>query len=243
MPLPASGEQLLVSEMFVSLQGEGVSAGMPAAFLRLGNCNLTCVYCDTPYTWDEQRYDLAQELVPKSLAEVTEWIVSHAPGRLIVTGGEPLLQNKLLARLLQEVDERLMSTGAPRLVVEVETNGTVGPGDALFSRIDQWNVSPKLETSGEPEVRRIKPRVIEAFARLSHAYFKFVVTSQADVDEVKEWVERFGLAKERVLLMPEATTPQQLRERAPAVAGWALQERLRYSGRVHLELYGGRRGT
>lgn len=243
MALPASGDQLLVSEMFVSLQGEGFSTGAPAAFLRLGNCNLSCVYCDTPYTWDSRRYDLDRELVPKAVSEVAQWIVSSAPGRLIVTGGEPLLQHKLLAQLLEVVDEAWNARHAAPLVVEVETNGTVLPSDALLSRIDQWNVSPKLRMSGEPEERRIKSAVIAVFARLPRAYFKFVVATEADVAEVRQWMETFDLPRDRVLLMPEATGPEQLRLRAPRVAAWALAERLRYSGRLHLELYGGRRGT
>jgi len=243
MSLPGSGTQLLVSERFVSLQGEGASAGAPAAFLRLGNCNLSCVYCDTPYTWDTTRYDLKEELVPLDVAEVAAWVIDHAPGRLIVTGGEPLLQHKLLSQLLLAVDQPLAARGARRLIVEVETNATVLPSAALLARIDQWNVSPKLGTSGEPAERRIKPAVLEAFSGLGHAYFKFVVTSDPDVAEVNQLIERFGLTRERVMFMPEATGPEQLRLRAPQVAAWALSERVRYSGRLHLELYGGRRGT
>lgn len=243
MSLPGSGAQLLVSERFVSLQGEGASVGAPAAFLRLGNCNLSCVYCDTPYTWDTTRYDLHEELVPLELAEVATWIIEHAPGRLIVTGGEPLLQHKLLSQLLHQVDQQLLAQGSARLIVEVETNATVLPSETLLARIDQWNVSPKLGASGEPLERRIKPLVLEAFSRLSHAYFKFVVTSEQDVAEVTQLMERFGLARERVMFMPEATGPEQLRLRAPHVAAWALSARVRYSGRLHLELYGGRRGT
>jgi len=243
MSLPASADRLLVSERFVSLQGEGVSTGAPAAFLRLGNCNLSCNYCDTPYSWDSRRFDLSQELHAISLLEVADWVVDHAPGRLIITGGEPLLQHKLIVPLLCLVDERTLALGRERTVVEIETNATILPSAALLARIDQWNVSPKLSFAGDELQQRIKPQVIARFAELTHAYFKFVVRSLTDVSEVQALIEQFSLNQARVQLMPEARDPAELKERAQLVASWALSARIRYSGRLHLELYGGRRGT
>lgn len=236
--LPASGRELLVSETFVSVQGEGVSVGIPAAFLRLGNCNLSCGFCDTAYTWDAERYDLSQELTPQSITTLAAWIVSEAPGRLIVTGGEPLLQQKQLVELLRVVDHSRAA-----LFVEVETNGTVTPLPALLERVNQWNVSPKLSNSGEPRERRFKERTLRVFSDLPQAYFKFVVRTERDTEELDEWCACLGLPPERVSLMPEAVNVEQLRERAPHVAAWALSRRVRFSGRLHLELFGGRRGT
>ena len=220
-----------------------MSAGVPAAFLRLGNCNLACHYCDTPYTWDESRYDLSAELVPTDLDEVAGWIEEKAPGRLIVTGGEPLLQHRLLLTLLNEVDQRRTMAGRPDLFVEVETNGTIGPSTALMARINQWNVSPKLACSNEVEGRRIKPEVLRRFADCERAFFKFVVEIERDVDEVRQLMSRFRLDENRVLLMPQAIDADRLRQRSPEVARWALRENVRFSSRVHLELYGGKRGT
>jgi organic radical activating enzyme len=243
MTLPASGDRLLLSERFVSLQGEGVSTGAPAAFVRLGNCNLSCSYCDTPYTWDESRYDLGRELAPVDMAELAEWIAEEAPGRLIVTGGEPLLQHKLIGALLQEVDSLCSSKKRARIFVEVETNGTIQPSPALLERVDQWNVSPKLKCSGESEARRIKRDVLRSFAENERAYFKFVVETEDCVDEVEHWTSEFCLVRSRVQLMPQATHLSELNQRAQEVAAWALARKLRYSGRLHLELYGGKRGT
>ena len=243
MPLPPSGDRLLISERFVSLQGEGVSCGAPAAFLRLGNCNLACTYCDTPYTWDASRYDLAAELHALPVDEVARWVAEAAPGRLIVTGGEPLLQHRLLSPLLEQIDALRCASRLARVCVEVETNGTIAPSSALLGRVDQWNVSPKLERAGESETRRIKAEVVSTFARLPQAFFKFVVVDENDVDEVERWIDRFGLERQRVQLMPEAVTPAQLQLRAKEVARLALKRGVRYSGRLHLELYGGRRGT
>lgn len=241
-PLPASGQQLLVSETFVSLQGEGVSAGAPAAFLRLGNCNLTCGYCDTPYTWDEARYDLGSELSARDISSVARWVVENAPGRLVITGGEPLLQQKKIVALLKDVDARIRGAKGAHLVVEVETNGTVRPSVELCSRVDQWNVSPKLANSGVPSASRIRHDVLAAL-RDAGAFFKFVVTSPDDVDEVAGLERHLSLSPANVLLMPEAEGVGRLRERGPLVADWAQARSYRYSGRLHLELFGGRRGA
>ncbi len=237
--LPASGEKFLLSELFVSLQGEGVSTGFPAAFVRLGNCNLTCSYCDTAYTWDDSRFDLHEELRVMGVSEVAEWISQNAPGRVILTGGEPLLQQNKLERLFAAVDAL---TPSP-IFFEVETNGTVPPSPVLRKRINQWNVSPKLSSSGETEDRRLILGVLQEFASLAHASFKFVVGEERELAELEEVIRRFDLPRDRVLLMPEARTKEQLRNRGPQVASWASRERYRYSNRLHLELYDGRRGT
>ncbi len=241
--LPASGTALLVSEKFVSLQGEGVSTGIPSAFLRLGNCNLACSYCDTAYTWDPERYDLHQELHAESLLETAQWVETHAPGRLIITGGEPLIQQKQLSQLLDLVDKKIEARGGEKLFVEVETNGTILPTASLSSRVNQWNVSPKLSCSGEALEKRIVPKVIAHFTSHSQAYFKFVTVEEKDVQEVDELLSRFLMKRERILLMPEARSAEQLRDRALGVANWAQGRGFRYSGRLHLELYGGARGT
>lgn len=215
--------------------------GQPAAFVRLGNCNLSCSYCDTPYTWDASRFDLHKELSPRAVADVAHWIRENAPGRVILTGGEPLLQKKKIEQLLRLVDEGA-AEGA-RVYFEVETNGTISPGPLLSARIDQWNVSPKLEASHEALDKRIVPSVLESFAALSGATFKFVITSESELQEVQELISRFALPQERILLMPEARNKIELRERSPAVARMASEGGFRFSSRLHLELYDGRRGT
>lgn len=241
--LPSSGGQLLVSEKFVSLQGEGVSMGAPAAFLRLGNCNLACSFCDTPYTWDESRFNLRDELHPEEVSAVAEWVIERAPGRLIVTGGEPLLQQKQLEQLFFEIDARSDALGKARHFLEIETNGTVPPLSSLVGRVDQWNVSPKLRNSGEPNERRIRPAALRALGESGRAHFKFVIQAAEDVREVDELVSELGLLPERVILMPEATNAAILRDRSPQVAAEAMARRYRFSGRIHLELFGERRGT
>lgn len=238
-----SAPTLLVSEMFVSLQGEGISMGQPAAFLRLAACNLACSFCDTPYTWDFRRFDRAREVKESSVAEVADWAIRHAPGRLIVTGGEPLLQIAALEELLAALDAELAERRLMPLTIEVETNGTVVPSAALALRVDQWNVSPKLGNSGEPWGRRHKLDALRFFSLSERAWFKFVVESESDAGEALELCDELSVPRSRTLFMPQAQNAGELRERAPVVAAWALEARVRFSGRVHLELWGGRRGT
>lgn len=229
---------LLVSETFVSLQGEGISQGAPAGFLRLGRCNLACSFCDTPYTWDFERYSFELETRAVPEEELVTWVEQACPGRLIVTGGEPMIQQKQLLSLL----ERLV--GRSELpVVEVETNGTILPLPALARLVNQWNVSPKLASSGEAPERRLKNGPLAWFSRQENAFFKFVIVRESDVREATELSSNLGVPSARVLFMPEARSAADLSARSGSVAAWALRERVRFSSRLHLELFGGKRGT
>jgi 7-carboxy-7-deazaguanine synthase len=151
-----------------------------------------------------------------------------------VTGGEPLLQTPAIERLL----ERL----APEIAVEVETNGTLAPSRALSQRVDQWNVSPKLSHSGEAPARRLKPAALGALLATERAYLKLVVRSEADRDEVEGLLRLSEWPRDRVYLMPEATSPDAHLERAVPVAALCEELRVRFSPRLHVLLWGGERG-
>jgi len=226
---------LKVSEIFESLQGEGASTGAPCVFLRLAQCNLHCSWCDTKYTWDFERYRYEDEVREQSVAELAQ-LVNVAPSRrLVLTGGEPLLQQ----RALKEFFARL----APDIAVEVETNGTIVPEPAALSRVNQWNVSPKLSNAGDPEQFRIRPEALAMLRDSGRAYLKLVVNGDADFAEADSLVTRLSWPSDRVLLMPEAANRDQLRARSFAVAEAARKRSYRFSSRLHLELWGGRRGT
>jgi organic radical activating enzyme len=230
----ADPELFKLSETFVSLQGEGPSAGAPAFFLRLALCNLRCSWCDTRYTWDFERYRYDDEVHEVPVAELLHRIEGSRAGRLIVTGGEPLLQTGAIERLL----ERLAVDWA----VEIETNGTLSPSAALSRRVDQWNVSVKLAHSGESQPRRIKPAALDALRATGRAYLKLVVRSEADRAEVDELIEQLGWPRERVYLMPEATERAVHEARALPVAALCSELGVRFSPRLHVLLWGGERG-
>lgn len=226
--------QLRVSEIFDSIQGEGASAGEPALFLRLAQCNLSCRWCDTKYTWDWTRYRYAAEVHLRDVAELAADLVSRRPARLIVTGGEPLMQQARLVELVA-----LLPAG---LVLEVETNGTFVPAPELAARVDQWNVSPKLSNAGGPEPRRLRPDALAALAATGRAWLKLVVRTEADFAEADALVARLGWPAERVLWMPQASTRSELVERSALVRTACESRGLRFSPRLHVERWDGRRG-
>ncbi len=226
---------LKISEIFHSLQGEGVSTGAPCVFVRLAQCNLHCTWCDTKYTWDFERYRYEDEVTEQSVADVARVVNDSTSRRLVLTGGEPLLQQ----RALKEFFARL----APDITVEVETNGTIAPEPAALSRVNQWNVSPKLENAGDPERFRIKPEVLGSLRETGRAFLKLVVSRDADYAEADALVAQLGWPSDRVLFMPQASDRDTLRERSFEVAEAARARSFRFSSRLHLELWGGRRGT
>jgi organic radical activating enzyme len=215
-----------VSETFFSIQGEGPSAGQPAIFIRLQGCTVGCRWCDTKYSWDPGggREATVDDLVAEALA--------HPCRRVVITGGEPLespLFVPLATALLAE-----------HFTVEVETSGTVGP-PPLSSPGPQWNVSLKLGGSGVDEARRIDPIAIRAFLDRD-AWWKFVVADADDVAEVVGLVDRFRLPRDRVLLQPEAIRREELIERSPGVIEACKRHGFRFSPRIHLAVWGARRG-
>jgi 7-carboxy-7-deazaguanine synthase len=125
-----------VAECFFSIQGEGVTAGVPAIFVRLQGCSVGCSWCDTKYSWD------ADEGHSTTLTDILSTVATFACRRVVVTGGEPL-ESSLFVPLV----ERLK---ASNYTIEVETSGTVPPPPAAAA--DQWNVSVKLENSGVPDL-------------------------------------------------------------------------------------------
>ena len=235
-------------EIFASLQGEGPSLGRPVAFVRLSRCNLACTWCDTAYTWrfegdnslswrphrDGLAFDRKANQVTLDEAEVAARIKALGQDRLVITGGEPLLQGAALARMVALLDG---------MTVEIETNGTVAPHPALDPLVSQYNVSPKLKHSGNPVESAQVPERLADWASRPVAWFKFVVATPGDVDEVLALVSAHAIPRERVYLMPEGTDSETLRGRERWLAPLALEHGLRLSDRLHIHLYGDTRGT
>lgn len=235
-------------EIFASLQGEGPSAGRPSLFVRLSRCNLACRWCDTAYTWRftgdnrPHRDDLAFERGDNQLTlaeeDVAARLLAFAEDRLVVTGGEPLLQAPALARLLAMLKE-----ARPALHVEIETNGTVAPSLALDTLVDQYNVSPKLAHSGNPADLALIPERLAAWAAEPRAFFKFVIATPDDLAEVEGLQVRHAIVAERLFVMPEGTDSATLRTRSRWLAQAALERGWRFTDRLHIHLYGDTRGT
>ena len=233
--MATDGATLKVSEIFESLQGEGASTGAPVVFVRLAQCNLHCGWCDTKYTWDFEHYDYGAEVHERTAEDVARTVNESATRRLVLTGGEPLLQQRALAGFFSAL--------APDIIVEVETNGTLAPTRETLARVNQWNVSPKLSNAGDPERLRIRPDILRVFRDTRLSYLKLVVHGEADYAEADSLVACLSWPRDRVLLMPQANDRETLRARSLSVAEAARARSLRFSTRLHLELWGGRRGT
>lgn len=235
-------------EVFASLQGEGPGMGRPSIFVRLSRCNLACRWCDTAYTWrfvgdnrphrDEVAFERTENQLALSEAEVAALILAHPEDRLVITGGEPLLQGAALARLVA-----LVKAERPALHVEIETNGTVAVHSALDGLVDQFNVSPKLAHSGNATDLALVPERLQQWAQDARAWFKFVVATPADLAEISALQARFAIAADHLFVMPEGTTSAGLRERSRWLAEEALERGWRFTDRLHIHLYGDTRGT
>lgn len=223
-------------EIFHSIQGEGVFAGKPAVFLRLAMCNLSCVWCDTRYTWDWEQHDQRKEVLAMSVDEAEEEIRRFDCLNLVVTGGEPLVQQKGLVPLL----ERLKGDG---FWIDVETNGTIVPGKRLLELVDHWSVSPKLENSGNPASARENPRVLRLFCGLPSAHFKFVMANADDVAELHGLLEKYEIVPDKVVVMPQARDRRTLLVRSRWLADICKSEGFIFSTRLHILLWGNRRGV
>ncbi len=231
-------------EIFASLQGEGPSAGKPCAFVRLSRCNLACVWCDTAYTWrftgdnrphrDGLAFDRAANQIVLSEAETAAQIMTLGQSRLVITGGEPLLQAPALARMIARL---------PAMQIEVETNGTVAPTPALAGLVHQFNVSPKLSHSGNSSAQALVFERLAAWSNEPKVQFKFVISAPDDVAEVLVIAAAHGMDPARVWLMSEGTDSETLRARGRWLAHVCTRHGFNFSDRLHIHLHGDTRGT
>ncbi len=227
---------LLVAETFgPTLQGEGPSCGRQALFVRLSRCNLSCPSCDTPYTWDWQRFDVVAETHRLTASNILDWALGYPTDLLVVTGGEPLLQQDLLVPLVAAL-------AAAGRQVEVETNGTIAPAAALVEAVARFNVSPKLASFAAPRdaQRRINSGALRALVATGRAVFKFVASSVTDLDEIADLQRQFAL--QPVWVMPEGTTTERLLDVMRVLADEVVGRGWNLSTRLHVMLWGDARG-
>jgi 7-carboxy-7-deazaguanine synthase len=235
-------------EIFHTLQGEGVSVGVPSIFVRSSLCNLHCSWCDTDYTWNWEGTPWQHETGIKYLKEdyivsleataVAALVASYDCKNVILTGGEPLLQQPAWEEMIQ-----LLRKQDPDYRFEVETNGTKIPSEFMSDSIDQWNVSAKLANSGNDEKIRIKGDVLRYFASKENTWFKFVIQSAEDLTEVQQLEKTYALPKEKILLMPEGRTEAALQQRRLWLADICRDQGYRFSDRLHIQLWGSKRGV
>ena len=225
-----------IAEIFGSIQGEGILAGVPSVFVRTSGCNLRCVWCDTPYTsWTPEGRELSIDQIE---AEVGRIPATHA----VITGGEPMIAPGIV-----DLTGRLKTGG---LHITIETAGTVYQPVAC----DLMSISPKLANS-TPHAReqgtwaaqhdrlRYQPAVLKRLMTDYDYQLKFVVVDAADLGEIEVILNQIGADRSRVLLMAEGTDSDTLRERARWLVDVCKREGFRYTPRLHIDLYGNRRGV
>lgn len=235
-------------EIFFSLQGEGKNLGAPSVFVRTSRCNLYCSWCDTPYTWNwsgtnfihdgDTKFDVNAQTIELPVSDVASWVRRWPCRRVVLTGGEPLLQAQdcaALANVLRALD--------PRYAIEIETNGTLLPPSELDGAIDQYTVSAKLDNSGVERTLRLRHDALTFFASSPKSVFKFVVAGRDDVAQVSELARRHGIDPDRIYLMPRASSAAALVELSPEVAEICMAHGYRFSDRLHIHLFGNRPGV
>lgn len=232
--------RLHVSETFVSVQGEGPSTGTPAAFLRLAACNLACSWCDTPYTWKWSDFDRSAEVRTadaKTIADQLIVAVGDNVRLLVVTGGEPLLQQPALVLALRRIRK-----SRPGLRFEVETNGTIQPSPELIELISLFVVSPKLANSDLKPEKRIRESVLRTFSE-TVAVLKFVVSEADEMDEVAAIAALALFPPNRTWIMPEGTDPETIVRRMRALTPAVIHRGFNLSSRLQVILWGDTRNT
>ncbi len=228
--------KLRISEIFRSVQGEGVWLGVPSSFVRISGCNLRCVWCDTPYaSWNPEGDFI-------TIGEILDRIDAHSVNDVVITGGEPMLFDPVeeLAAKLKERQKR----------ITIETAGTI------FRQIscDLMSISPKLANSTpigtDWENRHNTTRIhLENLRKLTTNYkfqLKFVVDPEASetISEIEQLVEMIGTVEpHQVLLMPEGTDSEILHQRAKALVDVCIQRNWRLTPRYHIDLFGNTKGT
>jgi len=230
-------QTLVIAETFgPTIQGEGPSAGRRASFIRTGGCNLACSWCDSSFTWDGRRYDLRAELTRTPVTAITARALQGAPGLVVITGGEPLLQQEQPGWAL--LLDTLVTAGVD---VEIETNGTIAPSSYTAASVTRFNVSPKLGHAGDPVARRIRPEALAALHATGHAVFKIVCATAADVDEAATLTAAHGIPPSTVWIMPEGTTTPELCDHLAAIADPAIRAGFNLSTRLHVHVWGDER--
>jgi 7-carboxy-7-deazaguanine synthase len=230
---------LNISEFyFDTIQGEGVWTGYPATFLRLQGCTLNCSYCDTtevwrygsPYTFIEL-FDLMSD---KNIVEQL-----RKGQHLVITGGSPLLQQDHFYDFIFAFFKRFNF----KPFIEIENECVIMPQATLVGIVDCWNNSPKLTSSNISFEKRYKPEVINYMSQLDNSWFKFVISSPDEWNEIDTiFLLPAIIKRNQIILMPEGMTEDEIKLKREIVIETAIENHVRYCTREHIMVWGRRTG-
>lgn len=215
--------KLNITEIFYSVQGEGPSIGIPSIFIRLSGCNLKCPFCDTKYSLTGG----LEYTIPELLKEIQKY-PCH---RVVITGGEPLLQREEVIKLIKSLPVFYY--------IEIETNGTISPGPILLQYVDQWNISPKTKQT----LMDIKQTPLSFGVHTDKLFIKLVV--EKDLHQL-DWALNFyknnkSFPSNHIILMPECRTREEHNKNFPQIIEFAKIHNFRITPRLHIILYNGER--
>ena len=226
---------MVINEIFYSLQGEGFLTGVPSVFIRLAGCPLRCRWCDTKYAWDETAG--AEHSISGIVEAVQQWPCKF----IVITGGEPMV-NPDLPQLVQE----LKASGKH---ITIETAGIEYIPDMPC---DLMSISPKLSksTPADPQLAaihedsRLDVAVLRELVDNYEYQLKFVVDSVHDLPEIQETLQKIGnVDSEKVMLMPQAATRDELLAKSPIIADMCKLVGLALCQRLQVLLWNNKRRT
>lgn len=230
--------KLAIAEMFGdTLQGEGISVGVPSTFIRLQGCTLKCVWCDTLDVWPHGNEYSFEEIF--KLFEENGFIEKFRKGQhLILTGGSPLKQQEQLFNFIS--DFRIRYGFQP--FIEVENEAVLVPDPRFALYVDQWNNSPKLANSGMKERVRLKPTLIKHMSTFPNSWFKFVIQTEKEWEELeRDYLPHIKL--NQIVLMPEGQNQEELSKTREIVADLAIRKGVRFTDRLHVTIWNKKTGV
>ncbi len=206
--------------VFASIQGEGPQAGLPSVFVRTSGCNLRCNFCDSKFSWKESK-TMRVERIAKKVKEYKNI------DNVVITGGEPLLQKQQIEKLMQCL---------PKHFFEIETNGTILPLEIPWSKRSDigFIVSPKLDN--------LNLTVLKEYTKM-YADFKFVVENKKDLETITDIVKKLKIQPYSVFLMPEGTDDKEIKKKAKWIVEYCKKTGYRFSPRLHVWVWGKKRGV
>ena len=241
---PKEGHLLLSGDgVFHTIQGEGDLVGMPTTFIRLQNCNLSCSWCDSKYTWNKDMPEYYEEPIQVPIEEIIPMVMERQREKgveefipeVAITGGEPLIQQKEILNLVELY---------PDIRFQIETNGTVKPSEEILElayagRI-KFNCSPKLPNNGMDIKRLVKPEALALINSVPTTVFKFVSISPQDIEDIETYYGKY-VDKKKIMIMPEGLTEEANNEHLKAIVGIIIQKGYRITPRLQNSLFQNRR--
>lgn len=241
-----------ISELFYTIQGEGKRLGRPSFFVRTNFCNLRCKFssgnlCDTAYTswYPNDLMNVGEVSIDSIVKEYSKVMCND----VVITGGEPTMYLEDLQSLCKEIKKC-----NEKSYITIETNGTF-IGD-FVKYINLASISPKLESSTPFDTEyekmhsknRINLEVLRNYNQLHsknliEVQWKFVYSSQSDIEEILDLQKKVGFLNEDIYLMPEGRTEEDLSEKRIEVVEKCKKYKFNYTDRLHVIIWGNKRGV